>query len=311
MKNPVISIVAPVYGVEKYIAQFAESVFSQSYPHIEFVFVNDGTRDASIKILDSVIDEKFSHLRERIKIIDKENGGLPAARVTGWENATGDYIYNVDPDDWLTPGSLEKIARIAENTDADIIYFHYVKEYENRVSVKKEKLYTAETRYDYVRNMYNHRSHGTLCNKCIKTEFLRSHKIHSPEYSYAEDCYVSTQLIGYARRIEFLDEVVYHYRKTNPTSITRQGRRRRKEEYALNFLDLYEKYRDVPQEDNPILPIFDDIIIQAGWYSIFYGLDLYRRYPYLAQAVRSARIRCGSDVPVAAQMLTKIISRFK
>jgi hypothetical protein len=186
-----------------------------------------------------------------------------------------------------------------------------VKEYESRSSVKREGFYDASLKEKYVRNMYNHRAFGTLCNKCIRRGLYQENTIHSPKYSYAEDCYVTTQLVGYAKRIEHLDEVVYHYRKNNPTSITRQGRKRRKNEYAMNFLDLYEKYRDVPYEKNPVAPIFDDILIQAGWYSLFYGLDLFTKYPYLAKAVRKARIRCGSDVWIPAQILVKICALFR
>ena len=71
-----ISLVAPVYGVEKYISRFAESVLGQSYPHIQFIFVNDGTKDRSIELLNELIDSRFQHLRERITIVGKENGGL-------------------------------------------------------------------------------------------------------------------------------------------------------------------------------------------------------------------------------------------
>ena len=312
MDRPVtISVIAPVYGVEKYIVEFADSVFSQSYPHLQFVFVNDGTKDNSIKVLEDLIESRYQHLKDRIVIVNKENGGLPAARVTGLEHATGDYVYHVDPDDWISPGSLEKIAAKAQETKADIIYFHYVKEYESRSSVKREGFYDASLKDKYVRNMYNHRAFGTLCNKCIRRGLYQENTIHSPKYSYAEDCYVTTQLVGYAKHIEHLDEVVYHYRKNNPTSITRQGRKRRKNEYAMNFLDLYEKYSDVPYEKNPVAPVFDDILIQAGWYSLFYGLDLFTKYPYLAKAVRKARIRCGSDVWIPAQILVKICALFR
>ena len=74
MKKPVaISLVIPVYGVEQYIAEFACSVFSQNYPNVQFVFVNDGTKDNSIKVLKDLIDDKFQSLKERIIIVDKEN----------------------------------------------------------------------------------------------------------------------------------------------------------------------------------------------------------------------------------------------
>jgi glycosyltransferase involved in cell wall biosynthesis len=312
MKKPVeISLVIPVYGVEQYIAEFACSVFSQNYPNVQFVFVNDGTKDNSIKVLKDLIDDKFQSLKERIIIVDKENAGLPAARKTGMEYVTGDYIYHVDPDDWLTTGSLEAIAAKAEETDADIIFFNYVKEYENRRSVKKERAYDISEKLQYIRNMYNHRAYGALCNKCVKRTLYTDGILFHPRYSYAEDCYLTVQLVSKASSLAYLDMDVYHYRKNNPHSITHQARRRRKEEYALNFLDLYEKYLDLPSKGNPLCAIKDDIIIQAGWYSLLYRLDFYKRFPYLASAVRKARIRGNSDVLLPCQLIVKFISLFR
>lgn len=310
-RKPLISVVVPIYGVEKYIAQCAESLFDQSYDALQFVFVNDGTKDRSMEVLRSLIDSKYQHLQDRIMIINKKNGGLPAARRTGLEHVTGDYVYNVDPDDWISPGSMAKIAQVAAVTDADIVYFDYVKEYESRSSIKKEGIYSGVSKTAYVKDMYNHNAYGTLCNKCIKTSLFREHEIYVPKYGYAEDCYLSVQLAGYSSIIARLDEVVYHYRKNNPTSLTRNGRKKRKAEYAMNFLDLYEKYSVVPAESNPIIPIMDDIVMQAGWYSIFYGLDLFSKYPYLASAVRKAKVHLGTDVWLPAQLLTKFIALFK
>lgn len=305
-----ISLVIPVYGVRDFIEEFADSVLGQSYPAIQYIFVNDGTRDDSITILRSLIDSRYSYRKENIIIVDKENAGLPAARKTGMEYVTGDYVYHVDPDDWLSPDSVGKIASVAEATGSDVIYFHYVKEYKTRSSVKKERFYTISEKDEYVRNMYNHRSYGTLCNKCVRHGLYRENTISFPMYSYAEDCYLTTQLVGYASSLSMLDEVVYHYRKNNPHSITRQSRKRRREEYAMNFLDLYEKYKDVPREENPVAAIFDDILIQAGWYSIRYGFSFFRRYPYLAGEIGRAKIRGGSDVALPLQILTKIIAVF-
>lgn len=306
-----ISIIAPIYGVEQYIVECAESLLSQSYPHIEFIFVNDGTKDRSIELLEELIEQKYVHRKEQIKIIHKPNGGLPAARRTGIDNATGDYIYHVDSDDWISEGSIAKVAQKIEETDADIVFFNYVKEYPSRSSVKKERAYVSSERATYVRNMYNHRSFGTLCNKCVRRGLYYEHTIHVPKYGYAEDCYVSTQLVGYAHSIAYLDEDVYHYRKGNPNALTGHQRKKRKREYAVNFLDLYEKYRDIPADRNPVASILDDIAIQAGWYSTFYGLGLYKEYPWLAQAVRRAKVRGNSDVWIASQLLTKLIALFK
>lgn len=311
-KDITISIIAPIYGVEKYIVEFADSVLSQSYPHIEFIFVNDGTKDRSMELLEELIASKYDHLRPRIKVINKQNGGLPAARRTGLEHATGDYIYNVDSDDWLSEGSIAKIADKVRETGADIVYFNYVKEYPSRSSVKKERSYKADDQKLYVRNMYNHRSFGTLCNKCVRRSLFTENNIAVPKYGYAEDCFVSTQIVGLSKSVAYLDEDVYHYRKGVATAMTGQQRRKRKREYALNFVDLYLKYKDVPKEQNPVACIFDDILMQAGWYSIFYRLDLFKEYPWLAKAVAGAKIRGGgSDVPFVAQVLTKVVAWFK
>ena len=309
---PKISIIAPIYGVEQYIVEFADTVLSQSYPHIEFIFVNDGTKDRSIELLEALIADKYEHLRPQIMIIHKLNGGLPAARRTGIDNATGDYIYHVDSDDWLSEGAIEKIAAKIVATDADIVYFNYVKEYPSRSSIKRDRSYANGTQHEFVRNMYNHRSFGSLCNKCVRRSLYTENTIYVPKYGYAEDCYVSTQLVGYSKSVAYLDENVYHYRKGNPNALTGHHRRKRKREYALNFIDLYEKYRDVPADRNPVACIFDDILMQAGWYSIFYRLDLFKEYPWLAKAVRGAKIRGdGSDVPIIAQLITKLWVLFK
>lgn len=311
-QNVTISIIAPIYGVESYIVEFAESVLSQSYPHIEFIFVNDGTKDRSIELLEALIAKKYEHLRPQIKIVHKANGGLPAARCTGLEHATGDYIYNVDSDDWLSEGSVAKIAEKIKESGADIVYFNYVKEYPTRSRVKREREYGAGEQKLYVRNIYNHRSFGTLCNKCVRRALFIDNNIVVPKYGYAEDCFVSMQLVGMAKSIAYLDEDVYHYRKGVATAMTGQQRRKRKREYALNFINLYENYRDVPADVNPVACIFDDILIQMGWYSIFYRLGLFKEYPWLAKAVRGAKIRGGgSDVPILAQIFTKLVALFK
>lgn len=312
MDRPVtVSIVAPVYGVEKYISRFAESVLNQTYPHIQFVFVNDGTKDSSIRILNDLIDSRFSHLRSRITIVNKRNAGLPAARKTGMEHVTGDYVWHVDSDDWVSEDAVERIVSRIRETDCDILYFDFVKEYADRSKPKSERDYAEADRNLYIRNMYNHKAYGCVWNKCVRHSLYKDNVVHFPEYSYAEDTYLMSQLVGYSSSLAHLNASLYHYRKDNLQAITKQNRKKRRREYAMNFLDLYEKYRDVPSDENPVAVLFDDILIQAGWYSIIYGLNLFSKYPYLAEAVRNARIRGGSDVWIPAQILVKLYSLFR
>ncbi len=108
-----------------------------------------------------------------------------------------------------------------------------------------------------------------------------------------------------------MDEIVYHYSKNNPSSITRQARKRRKREYAMNFLNLYENYRNVPVKDNPVQVVMDEILIKAGWYSVLYGLDLFTKYPYLAEGIRNANVSRGTDVWLPFQLIVKLVAKCK
>lgn len=312
MKSPVtVSIIVPVYGVERFIAEFAESAFSQTYPYIEYIFVNDGTKDKSIEVLNSVIDDKYSHLRDRIHIINKQNGGLPAARRTGLEHATGDYIWHVDPDDWLETDAVESIVGRIDETGADIVYFNLVKEYQGKSKIKRDKWHADDAQAEYIWDMFNHRSFGSVCNKCIRKALYDNEKVIFAEYSYAEDTFLTSQLVGYSRKISFLDKPLYHYRKTNPNSITRQNLKKRHTEYALNFMRLYDHYRDVPVEQSPISSIHDEILIKLGWYSILYGVNLYKDHDYLAGDIRKARINPKADVNILGQVLAKLSAYLK
>lgn len=310
-----ISLIAPIYGVESYIEKFADSVLSQSYPHIEFIFVNDGTKDHSMEVLESVINERYLHRKHQITIVNKENEGLPAARMTGIEYATGDYIYHVDSDDWLSDGAIAKLAAKIEETGADIVYFNLVKEYPGHISVKREREYNAggevvcrdvHQRFMYIRNIFTHRSFGFICNKCARRSLYTENDIMTPRYGYCEDACLYMQLIGYADSIAYLDEVLYHYRKGNPSAMTAQRRRKRKMMYALNFLDLWEHYHGISPEINPVVLLCDDIVIKVGWYSLVYRLDLFRERPYLASAILKASMSRNSNVWFVGQLVTKL-----
>ena len=168
MQKPTFTIVVPVYGVEKYIRQCADTVLGQTYDAIQFIFVNDGTKDNSMTVLDELIKEKYTHLKDSILIINKENEGLPAARRTGVEHATGDYILHVDSDDWIELDTVERIAEKAMQTGSDIITFKVFKEEKNRTRVRGNRHYTIEEKDRFVRDIMTHKAYGYAVNKCTK-----------------------------------------------------------------------------------------------------------------------------------------------
>lgn len=110
-----ISIIVPVYNSEKYIDRCLDSILNQTYKDLEIVLVNDGSNDQSLKIL-----ENYALRDTRIKVVNQENKGVAAARNTGLDNATGDYILYVDSDDWIENNMVERMVELSAN--ADIVF---------------------------------------------------------------------------------------------------------------------------------------------------------------------------------------------
>ena len=119
MKNIKISVIIPVYNVEKYIIECIESIINQTFKDIEIIVVNDGSKDNSIKIVEEYLSDK------RLKIINKENRGLSSARNKGMKIARGEYIYFIDSDDFINEDVLEVLYKNLESERFDIIFSNF------------------------------------------------------------------------------------------------------------------------------------------------------------------------------------------
>ena len=117
---PAISIIIPIYNVEKYLRRCLDSVLNQTFSNWEAICVNDGSPDESYKILD-----EYAARDSRFKIMNKENGGLSDARNAGMAVATGDYILYLDSDDFIHPQTMEIAYFLAKRDNSDIVSFTY------------------------------------------------------------------------------------------------------------------------------------------------------------------------------------------
>ena len=134
MPDSKITIIIPVYKVEKYIHQCIDSVIDQSYKNLEIILVDDGSPDKCPEICDD-----YAKKDKRIKVIHQENQGLSSARNTGIKASTGDYINFIDSDDWIEREAFQIALDTRNRWDADLVMWPYIREYENR-SLKKEIL---------------------------------------------------------------------------------------------------------------------------------------------------------------------------
>ncbi len=306
-----ISLIAPIYGVERYIRQFAESVLAQTYEDIQFVFVNDGTKDRSMEILEALVEEKFSHLRPRIVIVNKENGGLPSARKAGLEVAEGEYILFADSDDWLDTNAVERVVAEAVRTDADIVYFDLVKEYgEGKQSVKHERHYTAENRLQWIENMFNYRSFGYTVTKCFRRRLYTENKIVFPKLGMHEDICLMAQIIFYAQSIAQLPEPLYHYRKDNPAAMCSQKRSVRHTTSSRNMMGVVEAFKD-NLKGSPMEFVADGVVLRAGWHSMIHDCNLFEEFPWLSEAIKKAKVSTRYRTPLLFQIFVKIYNLFR
>ena len=306
-----ISLIAPIYGVEPYIRQFAESALGQTYDDIQFIFVNDGTKDNSMAILDALIEERFEHLKERIVIVNKENGGLPSARKSGLEAAEGEYILFADSDDWLELDAVERVMALAERTDADILYFDLVKEYGGgKQSVKHERTYTAENRLRWIENMFNYRSFGYTVTKCFRRKLYTDNKIVFPKLGMHEDICLMAQIIFYAQSIAQLPEPLYHYRKDNPAAMCSQKRSVRHIASSRNMMGVVEAFKD-DLKGSPMEFVADGIVLRAGWHSIIHDCNLFEEFPWLSEAIKKAKVSTNYRTPLLFQLFVKAYNRLR
>jgi len=272
MGKPLVSLIVPIYGVEAYIEQCARSVLGQTYSDMEFIFVNDGTRDGSMDVLSRVLKDFPDR---NVKIVNKENAGLPQARKSGLEVATGEYVMHVDADDWIEADAAARLVEKALETGADLVYCDFWKEYANRSKLDHERLYTVETKARWMKRLYNDGAYGYVWCKFAKRSLYEG--IFAPRFNMHEDIIFSTQLIFRATTIAQLSVPLIHYRRTNDSSATRVARAKRRTQSARNILDL------VANGGPEVAVVRREMIKKAAWNAFRYDRSLFVEYPFLKE----------------------------
>lgn len=214
-----VSILVPIYGVEKYIEQCVRTLFEQSYNAIEYIFVNDCTKDDSIQILKEVV-EQYPERKAQVHLLQHEhNKGLGAARHTAFEAATGKYVMHVDSDDLLPHDAVKLLVEAAELHDADIVDGGYADWLNGQATTQHQAIKASHQKYErwlLCQNITTNRIWGRL----YRRQMLIDHHIYSIEgIDYSEDYAVVARAMFYAKR-RTIDDIVYYYRKDNITSYT-------------------------------------------------------------------------------------------
>lgn len=244
---PQVSIIVPIYGVERYIERCAVSLFEQTYKDIEYIFVNDSTPDKSIEILEEVI-ARYPQRQKNIKIIHhSQNKGISATRNTGLQAVTGDYMLYVDSDDYVALNAVEKLVRSTLKNDVDILLFDT-----NIVSAKgiSCKSVSYGTKVQYIKNLLQHTAKCAHWNKFYRVAFYKSTNVLADErIRLADDYAVTPRLVHQAKKIAVLHEPLYFYETTNQASYVHNLTRASIESQYLADKILIEYFTSVPDAD--------------------------------------------------------------
>ncbi len=234
-ENELISVIIPVYKVEKYLRKCLDSIINQTYKNLEIILVDDGSPDACPQICD-----EYEKNDDRIKVIHKENGGLSSARNAGLDKCTGEYIAFIDSDDYVDKTYIEKLYKAAKDNNAQIAIcsFFYTDEtgkiwkgdkLDNKVVSGDEKM---DLVYFYLKN-YIVVAWGKIYHKSIWKN------LRFPVGRIAEDLFVCDVTFINANAVCFIDEYLYFYLQRSDSimgKIINKG--------SKQALDVIEAYKE-------------------------------------------------------------------
>lgn len=210
--NNKISVIVPIYSVEKYLSKCIDSIINQTYTNLEIILVDDGSPDNC-----SIICDDYSLMDIRIKVIHKKNGGLSDARNAGLNVATGDYISFLDSDDYIHKEFYETLINLIIQYDADVAQCEFLKVYEDSKSNPNgcdfdtdEKISVLDNR-EALNNLFNEYYVNTVVvwNKLYKRELFKS--IRYPKGKIHEDEYTTYKVLFVTNKVVTTSKQLYYY----------------------------------------------------------------------------------------------------
>ena len=219
MKNELISVIVPVYNIEKYLPQCIKSVLDQTYDCLELILVDDGATDQSGKICD-----EFAAWDKRIEVIHQDNKGRSGARNAGLKAASGEFIMFVDGDDWIDFNCLEE-AYDAFDEDTELVVFRgrniFLDKIEDESTGEKKCFKGQEPLVFYVEGYKHFQILNAVWGKLYRRSLLKD--IWFIEGKYYEDVMFTTKVYAKCKACVYLDQAYYNYNIATENSITYQG----------------------------------------------------------------------------------------
>lgn len=239
-----VSVIVPIYNVEKYIERCVRSLMEQTLDNIEYIFINDATPDRSMEVLNCVINEYPLRLQSVNIINNEKNMGLAFSRKTGMLLAHGKYIISCDSDDWIEPNMYESLYNLAIETNSDVVMCDFINEYDDHYSIetfveivdfRKEALKASGVYW------------WSVVNRLVKSEIIKSNNIYPIEgVNYTEDLNTMMRIYYHSNKISHIHVPLYHYNRTNETSLVHKDILTNIPQHAKSLEYLYRYFLSLP-----------------------------------------------------------------
>jgi glycosyltransferase involved in cell wall biosynthesis len=237
---PKVSVIVPIYNVEKYLEKCINSLLSQTLEDIQIILVNDGSKDNS----GNIAKEYEKNNKNRIIYVEKENGGLSDARNYGLKYATSDFIAFLDSDDYIEKNAYEEMYNKAIEENADYVECDFIWEFPNKIRVDKQYPYkNKKEMLSFVRVV--------AWNKLIKRQLITDNNLEFPKGLRYEDIEFTYKLIPFVNKFAYVDKPFIHYVQREGSIANVQNERTAEiftvldnviEFYKEN--NIYDEYRD-------------------------------------------------------------------
>lgn len=239
-----VSVIIPVYGVEKFVERCVRSLMDQTLVGVEYIFVDDATPDHSMEIIKRVLEE-YPQRKKHVQIIHHlQNLGLPAARNSGLRIAKGEYVFHCDSDDYADSDMLQVMYGLAKVRDCDIVWVDWFLTYADTERYMKQPAF--EESMDALKAMLCGGMKYNVWNKLVRRSLYTENHIEFPAgYGMGEDM-TMMMLFAFSKKVAYLPKAFYHYVKTNAISFSQTYSEKHKKELYHNvqrILDfMYARY---------------------------------------------------------------------
>ncbi len=235
-----ISVIIPVYNVEKYLCECIDSVLNQTYQNFEIILVDDGSTDSSGKICDAYANNS------KVKVIHIKNSGLSVARNTGFDESRGEYVYFLDSDDYIVPEALKEMNETAQKNASDIVYFDAVSfadsdDFSVSQNYIRKNKYSSKPGFDVLKEMQdNDEYHSAVQLMLFSRSFLEKFNLRFVPGIYHEDAVFTYEAFFYAKTVSQCARPLYFRRYRKDSIMTSKKSRK----HFLSMVAVYNELKD-------------------------------------------------------------------